>query len=177
MPGFKDDLLQLASSSGISPKDFDAVGIHEWPAIMHKIEAAFVLKTSSTTRFNWWWESFKGPQYRLFFDTAWAFDYLTQLVDEQEQIWFVACDTDQDPSKFWLFQSTVQAIQRLLQAHCYFEYYLVSKKYLWLLCETDHDVLIGLGSVIPRMQQLNAPGSVVLPETSRPTVKQNDKTA
>jgi hypothetical protein len=37
-------------------------------------------------------------------------------------------------------------------------------------------VLIGLGNVIPRMQQLNAPGSVVLPETSRPTLKQNDKT-
>jgi hypothetical protein len=110
-------------------------------------------------------------------DTAWAFDYLTQLVDGQEQIWFAACDTDHDPSKFWLFQGTVQAIQRLLQAHCYFEYYLVSKKYRWLLCETDHDVLIGLGSVIPRMQQLNAPGSVILPETSRPTLKQNDKAA
>ncbi|MVN79332.1 hypothetical protein GO988_23625 [Hymenobacter sp. HMF4947] len=177
MPGFKDDLLQLAASSGISRKEFEAVGIQAWPAIMRKIEAAFVLKTSATTRFNWWWESFKGPQYRLFFDTAWAVDYLTQLVDEHEQIWLVACDTDQDPSKFWLFQGTVQATQWLLQEHCYFEYYLVSKKYQWLLCETDHDVLIGLGSAIPRMQQLDAPGSIVLPEASRSTLKQKDKAA
>jgi hypothetical protein len=71
----------------------------------------------------------------------------------------------------------VPAIQRLLQAHCYFEYYLVSKKYRWLLCETGHDVLIGLGSIIPRMQQLNALGSIVLPETSRLTLKQNNKAA
>jgi hypothetical protein len=100
MPGFKDDLLQLAASSGVLRKDFEAVSVHVWPAIMHKIEAAFVIKTSSNTRFNWWWESSKGLQYCLFFDTAWAFDYLIQLVDEQEQIWFIACDTDHDPSKF-----------------------------------------------------------------------------
>ncbi|WP_162268237.1 DUF6756 family protein [Hymenobacter sp. PAMC 26628] len=71
MPGFKDNLLQLARSSGISPKYFEAVGIHVWPAILHKIEAAFITKTSSNMHFNWWWENFKGPQYSIFFETVW----------------------------------------------------------------------------------------------------------
>jgi len=164
MPSFKDELLKLAHHSGILPLDFDAVGIHAWPAIMHKIEAAFIIKTSSNTKFNWWWESFRGTQYRLFFESGWAFDYLTQLINEQEQVWFVACDTDHDPSKFWLFQGTIKAIQLLLQEHCHFEYYLVSKKYTWLLCETDQDVLVGLGTVIPKMKLLEAPGSIVLDE-------------
>jgi hypothetical protein len=32
----------------------------------------------------------------------------------------------------------------------------VSKKYEWLLCETDHSELIGLKSIIPKMQALRA---------------------
>jgi hypothetical protein len=165
MPGFKDDLLQEAHALGLSTTDFAAVGIHAWPAILRKIEAAFVKRFNSNTRFNWWWENFKGPQHRIFFESAWAFDYLTHLVDASEQVWLVACDTDRDPSKFWLFHGTVAAIQALLAEACHFEYYLVSKKYEWLLCETDHDVLVGLGSVIPKMQALTIPGAHVIEET------------
>lgn len=154
MPGFKDQLLRLARVLGFSPQDFDAVGIHAWPAILHKIEKAFVQRTDSNTHFNWWWESFKEPQYSLLFEDGRAYAHLDQLLDPQEQVWFVACDTAHDPSKFWLFHGTVTAIQQLLQEHYAFEYYVVSKKYTWLVCETEHDVLFGLGDIIPKLQAL-----------------------
>ncbi|WP_157886739.1 DUF6756 family protein [Hymenobacter sp. PAMC 26628] len=96
-----------------------------------------------------------------------AFDYLIPLLDAQERVWFVACDIDHDPSKFWLFQGTVEAIQLLLQEHSHFEYYLVSKEYTWLLCHTDHDALVGLGSIIPKMKELNFPGATVLIEAKK----------
>ncbi|QIX59960.1 hypothetical protein HER32_01635 [Hymenobacter sp. BT18] len=154
MPGFKDDLLQLAKRLHIPSDEFDAVSIHAWPSVLHKIEAAFVIKTSSNTHFNWWWESFKPPQYRHFFENGHAYECLRQLIDAHELVWFVACDSSKDPSKFWLFQGRVHAIQAILR-ECYaFEYYIVSKKYEWLLCETDHDVLVGLKGVIPKMQGL-----------------------
>lgn len=173
MPGFRDELLRFARQSGILAAGFEAVGLHVWPAILRKIEAAFVVKTSANTHFNQWKESLKRPQYRICLATAWVGDYLVKLIDSQEQVWFVACDAARDPSKFWLFQGTGQAIQLLLQEHRCFEYYLISKKYTWLLCETDHDVLVGLGDVIPKMQQLEVPGSSALHEASTCSVEQN----
>ncbi|WP_432207233.1 DUF6756 family protein [Hymenobacter defluvii] len=96
MPGFRDDLVQRAAALGIESTAFHAVGIHAWPAIMHKIEATFIRKTNSNTHFNWWWESFKGPQYRLFFEDGLAYTVLEQLLDPQELVWFVACDSNWD---------------------------------------------------------------------------------
>ncbi|WP_432207229.1 DUF6756 family protein [Hymenobacter defluvii] len=61
-----------------------------------------------------------------------------------------------DPSKFWLFEGSVQAVQLVLHEFYAFEYYVVSKKYHWLLCETDHDELIGLGTIISKMHSLTA---------------------
>ena len=158
MTGFKDNALKTAAVSGISSDNFEAVGIHEWPTVMRKIERAFVVKENSNTKFNWWWERFKGPQYKISFEKDNAFEYLDQLIDEKEKVWFVGCDTDYDPSKFWLFQGCVKPIQKIIGEQAPFEYYLISKKYKWLLCETDHGVLIGLGSIIPRMMTLATTG-------------------
>jgi hypothetical protein len=153
MPGFKDELLSLANQLQLTSEAFDAVGIHAWPAVLHKIEAAFVIKTSSNTHFNWWRESFKGPHYSVSFEHGQVYECLHQLINAQEQIWFVACDTERDPSKLWLFQGQIQAIQSVLRNHYAFEYYLISKKYEWLICEAD-SVLIGLKSIIPKMEAL-----------------------
>ncbi|WP_426060867.1 DUF6756 family protein [Hymenobacter sp. B1770] len=154
MPGLKDDLLKLARQLQLPPEAFDAVGIHAWPAVLHKIQAAFVIKTSSNTHFNWWRESLKSPRYSIFFEHGQAYECLHQLIDAQELVWFVACDIDRDPSKFWLFQGQIHAIQSVLREHYSLNYYLVSKKYDWLICETDQDVLTGLKSIIPKMEAL-----------------------
>jgi hypothetical protein len=160
MTGFKENTLKIASALGLSTDDFEAVGIHAWPSIMQKIERNFVKKESSNTKFNWWWESFKGHQLSIDFENDNVFIYLDQIVDNEEKVWFVACDSDHDPSKFWLFQGYIKPIQKIIGELPYFEYYLVSKKYEWLICENDHGVLIGLGSIIPKMQQFKIENNV-----------------
>lgn len=154
MSGFKDQLLRVSRLLGISPSDFTTVGIHAWPSILGKIERTFVQKTSSNIRFNWWWESFKEPHYRLSFKDGRAYSCFELLFDPHEQVWFVACDSTHDPSKLWLFQGTIMAIKQLLHEHTPFEYYVVSKKYAWLVCETAQYVLYGLGNIIPKLRAL-----------------------
>jgi hypothetical protein len=154
MPGFKDGLLKLAKHLELPSEAFDAVGIHAWPSVLHEIEAIFVIKTSSNTHFNWWWSSFKGPEYDLHFTNGQAYECLDKLIDAREQVWFVASDSRRESNKFWLFQGRIQGIQSVLREHYAFEYYIVSKKYEWLLCENHHDILIGLKSIIPKMEAL-----------------------
>ena len=148
MPDLKDELLKLAGLLEISAQDFSAVSIHAWPAIMHKIEAAFIIKRNSNTHFNWWWESLKVTQYPMRFTHGLAYTHLDKLLPKQQKVWFVASGV----GKLWLFEGTVEAIQYILDNHYGFEYYLVSKKYEWFLCRNHHDVLIGLGTIIAHMQ-------------------------
>lgn len=152
MPSLKDNLLKLATILELPKEEFADVGIHAWPAIMHKIEAAFFKKYNANTHFNWSWDSIKGPQHSIQFLNGRAYEVLPYLVEASEKVWFVACG-----NKFWLFEGTIQAIELLIKEHYAFEYYVVSKKYGWLLCETDHDVLIGAGSVLAKMQTLQSP--------------------
>ncbi|WP_210465380.1 DUF6756 family protein [Rufibacter roseolus] len=153
MTGFKENAQKIANALGIISDDFEAVGIYAWPAIMQKIERAFVKKENSNTKFNWWWESFKGTQFQISFEQDNAFEFLDQLIDYEEKVWFVACDSYHDPSKFWLFQGYIKPIQKVIAELPYFEYYIISKKYEWLVCENHHGILIGLGNMVSRMEE------------------------
>jgi hypothetical protein len=161
MAGLKDDLCKVAARLALSQDDFGAVGIYAWPAIMRQIEAAFVIKTGLNTSFSWWWESLKHPQVHLQANQGHAVDYLPTLVAAHEPVWYVttrALDYDveeeQDPTKLWLFQGRMQAVHQVITASHPAEYYLVSKKYTWLLCGKRQDQLLGVGSILPKMQAL-----------------------
>ncbi|AHM59241.1 hypothetical protein D770_04870 [Flammeovirgaceae bacterium 311] len=154
MSGIKESITKLSVALGISSKEFKPVGIHEWPLIMKKIERAFVVKENSNTRFNWWWENLKGVPYQIHFKKDDAYKCLYKLVDDNENIWFIISDSDHNLSKFWLFQGYIGPIQTLIEEHYAFEYYLVSKKYEWLLCENRHGTLIGIGTMVVKMQAL-----------------------
>lgn len=106
----------------------DSVGIHVWPGVFKKIESKFIAKKNSHTKFNWWLESLKGDTTAIQFagDRAWA--HVHQIIDKNEKVWFVACDADRDPGKFWLFEGFIEAIQQIIGELPAFEYYPVSKK-------------------------------------------------
>jgi hypothetical protein len=149
MPSLKDELLKLANLLSIPQEEFADVCIHAWPAIMHKIEAAFFKKDHTNTSFTWSWQTLKEPHYAIQFLNGQAYQVLPQLVNASEKAWFAAY-----ANKLWLFEGTIQAIELLIREHYPFEYYVVAKKYTWLLCENDHDILMGAGSVMAKMETL-----------------------
>ena len=142
-------ILATASDLKISNDKFDVTGIHAWPDILKKIESKFIVKEN--TRFDWWWDNLKSDSFALQFPNDDAWKYLHQLIDKNEKVWFIACDSSHDPSKYWLFEGFIEPIQQILGQLNAFEYYLVSKKYDWFLAENHHGYLIGLGSVKSKM--------------------------
>ncbi|MFT3822912.1 MAG: hypothetical protein QM731_03290 [Chitinophagaceae bacterium] len=153
---FKTRVLSITKGAGISDEQFNAIGIHDWPEVFKKIEAAFIKKENSNTSFNWWWEDLKGDQVALQFQRDDAYMYLHHLVDKNEKIWFVASDNNFDPTKFWLFEGYIEPVQQVIGELYAFEYYLVSKKYDWLLAENHHGYLIGMGAAKKALMQLQA---------------------
>jgi hypothetical protein len=144
-------LLATAREFKITNDRFDIIDIHDWPDIFKKIEAKFIVKKNTNTRFNWWWDNLKSDRFSLIFPNDDAWKYLHLFIDENEKVWFVACDSDRNPSKFWLFEGFIEPIQQIIGALNFFEYYVVSKKYDWFLAENHHGMLIGLGAVKSKM--------------------------
>lgn len=148
----KHELLQTAATLGLSTDDFRAIGITEWEPIMKRIEDKFV-----STRYNasrWWWDgNFKGSVHAIVLPDH-PFEVVDKLIPPQEQVWFIA-EEQSGQDKLWLFEGNIKAIQQVLIESCYFEHYIVSKKYEWLLCENHHGVLYGVGDiVIEKLKQM-----------------------
>ncbi len=115
---------------------------------MKRIEDKFV--SAKYDKLLWWWNGYlKGPVHSVLLP-GWPVDALHKLIPLREKVWFIA-----EEDKFWLFEGNVESIQKVL-AECYsFEYYIVSKKYEWLLCENHHDVLFGVGEfIIEKLKQV-----------------------
>jgi hypothetical protein len=49
---------------------------------------------------------------------------------------------------FWLYEGRINAIISILKELSFEEYYIVSKKLEWILCENHHNLLIGSGKHI-----------------------------
>ena len=73
--------------------------------------------------------------------------HITEFVpDANEQVWFIVED---DSLPFYPVYDTTSAAIRAVIAECYgFEYYIVQREFEWLLCETHHNRMIGVGRVV-----------------------------
>lgn len=92
----------------------------------------------------WYWEHFKDG-YSIDYPNYDAYRDLARLVDEKEKVWFLAQEKYKQKPKFWVYEGLIKPIQVVLENCTRFEYYIVSKKYSWLLCENHHGFLIGTG--------------------------------
>jgi len=96
---------------------------------------------------RWWWESFSLPSEAVQFDDDKGFERIIDIVpDKNEKVWFIA---EEDELSFYpIYETTPEAIQKII-GDCYcFEYYIIPKSKDWLLCENHHDYLVGIGEII-----------------------------
>lgn len=115
----------------------------DWHRLEENIYSTFC-QIEGKNRTSWLWEKFKSECYIL--QTKQLPDnILDQLVPSGETVWFMLTDRD----RLLFYQGRVKAIQKILPETSYLdEYYLINKKYEWLLSVNHHDVLTGTGEFI-----------------------------
>ena len=69
-------------------------------------------------------------------------EVLLHVIPKDEQLYFIVEDSQIEKVKFWLYEGYINEFCRLLDELYYFEYYVVSRKMLWLVCENHHQYLI-----------------------------------
>ena len=150
-------LLTEAAKSLELEAQLRLVGPHRHLAILERIIASRTTLDKSAKPAPWWWEALREPI--AYIQPVDPVATLKGLILPSETVWFVA-ETN-SPSKkfgnFWLYESTAEAICRVLPEVPPFEYYVVSKKLEWLVCENHHGYVIASGEpMVARLQRMRA---------------------
>jgi len=149
---FRVEIDEVAASLRLAAEDFKSVSLFKYEQILVSILDKFTTLGKSGLYNAWLWEHFKEPKFSISLEEAWKHlpETLEPLLSPEEMLWFVAEDergTKQN-GNFWLYEGKIKAIVSVIGEMTAFEYYLVPKKLDWLLCETHHDVLVGVGEPI-----------------------------
>ena len=138
------DIEEIRRELHIPDTDFSPLPhTTDWRRLQERIYSTFC-EIEGKARPCWLWNSYKNEWLGL--ALAGCPDaILDQLVPITETVWFMAYDGDD----FLFYQGKVKAIQKLLPELTYLdEYYLINKKYEWLLSVNHHDNLTGTGKFI-----------------------------
>jgi hypothetical protein len=142
----RDEIELAIRELKISGQDFFEVNKYKWQGIIKQIVKSFVSvnRCGNADDFHWAWERFKEPVKCFVFEDDSAYAHLKEVLNN-EYVWFIAED---DFNKMWLYEAKANLIPVVLSECSFFEYYIVSKKYNWLLCENHHRCLIAVGESI-----------------------------
>jgi hypothetical protein len=146
------DFESIIKDNRLPATDFKALSIYDDHKVIEEhIYRTFCRLDHPTQRPIWLWEHFKLDTFLFAVDKP--YKYLSQLIDNEETIWFFA---NGDKDKFWSYEGKVNAIETVIEESTYIdELYLASKKYQWLVCINHHDDLIATGQVMPdKLRQL-----------------------
>lgn len=140
-----DEILKAVKKLSLGKADFHQLPCEDAEPLYYDLLNLFV---SGGDR-RWWWESFSKPSESVHFTNGKGFEIITEIVpNKNEPVWFIA---EEDQLPFYpIFECTPELIQKII-GECYsFEYYIIPKSKEWLLCETHHDFIVGIGESVTK---------------------------
>lgn len=141
------NIEQVIKELQIAPEDFKPVNINDWEEIENKIIETFCdFPLSYKYRATWLWQYFKITGTTLSHLVEYAPQYLPEILNPEERVWFFVNDQN---SKFWYYEGTVRSVQTIIDESYWNEFYIVSKKYQWLICMNHHDIFMAIGEEVP----------------------------
>lgn len=156
---------ELIKECRISEKRFHKVRGDQWKSIYHTITEKFADKTK-TWKNGLHWANTNGysPKSMKHFQGSYAADYaawfyqLPQIIPEDNMVYFlIDCGSDwHSGEQFWIFESCVPELIKVLELlnqtafleTGWSDYYIVSKKYRWLIGFNHHDIVSFVGEGI-----------------------------
>ena len=92
---------------------------------------------------RWWWEDFKQKSFS-FQSSDKPFEILNEIIPEtKDKLWLMV--EDDEEVFFPIYETQPGVIQQVIGECFGFEYYIIDKNKDWLICETHHNKLIGIG--------------------------------
>jgi hypothetical protein len=151
----RTEIATALQALNLPPEDLVAVRPNQYRPILNRIFETFTVYGAQGRDRLWLWEGFKDEYYAVHLSEPEDCHWLPRLVPPDERVWLLTEDGDRQKhdGNYWLFEGRVGTIETVIQELFAFEYYVVAKNFQWLLCETHHQMLIGVGShIIERLR-------------------------
>lgn len=154
----RDHIAEASRAAGITPDDLAPVRLTQYRQVLGRILDTFTTLGSREKNHLWLWENFKEPRYVIPAEPN--HDLLGSLTNSGQRVWLVVEDWDgnKKDGNYWVFEGRIEAIEAVLKESFFFEYYIVEKNYAWLLCETHHNMLVGVGETVVEAMKAISPG-------------------
>jgi hypothetical protein len=138
-----DEISRASARLGLDPSAMCLLPSSQSEAVFRAALDHFV---ASGDR-QWWWEDFRVPGTSIAFEDGEGWKRIPKLAPSQsESVWLIA--EDASLPHYPVFETTPEVASRIIGECDGFEYYLVAKDFSWLLCETHHNVIFAVGSVV-----------------------------
>ena len=141
----RDEIRKASLEAGIDSDELRLVSHLKYRDILIRILDKRTTLGARGLESQWWWEHFKEPtEARQIVNNQVKFSV---LFPPTEFVWFVAEDwyKKKKLGKYWLYEGTIGAIDKLYWEMFGFEFYIVHRKFEWLLCLNHDDILIASG--------------------------------
>ena len=100
----------------------------------------------------WWWESLNSESVTVPYGDADGLEWLAKLVPSGEVVRLVVTDDEVGP---WpVFEGEAQGMWQLLRELRYFEYFVTSARFDWVVFDTHHNALVATGTLLERARAL-----------------------
>jgi len=147
----RTDLTSAAKSLGIAA-ELHLVEPHRYQGILEQIIAARTNLGPQAIDALWWWESLREPTFHA--QPPDPLQTIESCVDVGELVWFIAEERETKLNgRFWLYESNIRTVCSVLKKCPLIEYYVVSRRMDWILCENHHGyVIAGGNSAVGRLR-------------------------
>ena len=124
------------------------VSKQKYEQILKKIEQTFVYHGGTM---HWSNMGNYNPALPIWYkdcrDNRLWFENLDKIIPHPESAVYVLFEEKRQREKFWVFEMYLEELKVILgEAECYGDYYIVSKKYEWLISEDHHDIVSFVGA-------------------------------
>lgn len=151
MENLRDRINFITKEFHLVEEDFQLVRLSRYKQTLNSIHEKFTNCKETQINKKWWWSSFLSPIDSFCPDDV--FESLSLLINENETVWFVIEDERKVHEHYWLYEGKIRPIIKVLNELSFEEYYVVSKKLDWIICENHHNFLIGSGeSIVEKMK-------------------------
>lgn len=168
MATFRERIIGLARSLNLSREQFTVGPFVDWPAIQKRIESRFIMKTRSDLSPLEWPEHFKGKKQQIAARSFEPYEYLDELLPDNEFYWLILQEKGAKEPKLWLFQGYIRPIQKVLGQLPKMPFYIIAKKYEWLLYNDLQAEFIALGELPPKPEVYKEPKTEVSEQPELP---------
>jgi len=102
------------------------------------------------TKKLWWWENLSVDSCALIYGDSDGLAMVSELLDDDESIWIVATDDECGPWPVW--EGRASDIVEMLGNLRFFEYFILSREYQWIVFDTHHNTLVVVGETPGRVR-------------------------